>query len=70
MQGKIIGIKEDEVYLEVDEQLRFHSRVVVPPRLQPLHVLDRVNFSFVPSGTEPCIKIQSVQPQPHERPRL
>ncbi len=68
MQAKIIDIKEDEVYLEVDEQLRFHSRFVAPQRLQPLHVLDRVNFSFVPSGTIPCIKIQSVQPQ--NRPRL
>ncbi|PWB75559.1 hypothetical protein C3F09_02000 [candidate division GN15 bacterium] len=67
MQGKIIGIKEDELYLEVDEQLRFHSRFVAPQRLQPLHVLDRVNFSFVPSGTVPCIKIQSVEPQ--VRPR-
>jgi len=68
MKAKIIEIKDDEVYLEVDEQLRFHSRFVVPPRLQPLHVLDHVNFSFVPSGTVPCIKIQSVQPQ--DRPRL
>ncbi len=62
MQGKIIGIKEDEVYLEVDEQLRFHSRFVVPQRLQPLRVYDRVNFSFVPNGTIPCVKIQKVHP--------
>lgn len=67
MQAKIIDIKDDEVYLEVDEQLRFHTRFVAPQKLQPLHVLDHVNFSFVPSGTIPCVKIQSVQPQPRQR---
>ena len=67
MQAKIIEIKDDEIYLEVDEQLRFHSHFVVSHDLQPLHVLDRVSFSFVPSGTIPCVKIQSVQPQQHGR---
>lgn len=68
MKAKIIDIKDDEVYLEVDEQLRFHTRYVASQALQPLHVLDHVNFSFVPSGTIPCVKIQSVMN--HSRPRV
>lgn len=67
MQAKIIEVKDDEIYLEVDEQLRFHSHFVISGELQPLHVLDRVNFTFVPSGTIPCINIQSVKSDTHQR---
>ncbi len=60
MQGRIIELKDGEVYLEVDEQLRFRTKYIAPQTLSSLSVLDRIDFTFLPDIHSPCIEIRSV----------
>ena len=60
MQARIIELKDGEMYLEVDEQLRFRTKYVASRDLIGMCVFDRVDFTFMPSFHSPCIKIRSV----------
>jgi hypothetical protein len=60
MQAKIIEMKNDELYLEVDEQVRFRTRFVAPTELTNLSPADRISFDFVPGNHSLCIEVQSV----------
>ena len=62
MQGIILDLTAGQIYLEVDQQIRFRSPWVAQPSATPLHVQDRVDFAFSTEHGKPCVVIQSVTP--------
>ena len=47
MRARVIDIKDNQIYLEVDRQIRFRSRYLVSHEDERVHKADDVDFSFV-----------------------
>jgi hypothetical protein len=62
MQGIVLDLSASQIYLEVDEQIRFRSPWITKTAPRRLHVRDRVDFAFTIDHGKPCVIIQSVQP--------
>ncbi len=62
MQGIVLDLSANQIYLEVDEQIRFRSPWITKAAVTPLHVQDRVDFAFTIDHGKPCVVIQAVEP--------
>lgn len=65
MKGIVLDLSANQIYLEVDEQIRFRSPWIARPTVAPLHIQDRVDFAFSVDKGKPCVVIQAVQPLYH-----
>jgi hypothetical protein len=62
MQGIVLDLTPNQIYLEIDHQVRFRSRWIAAGAVPHLHVRDRVEFLIEIDHGQPQVVVQAVQP--------
>ena len=60
MLAKVIDVDDQQIYLEIDRQLRFKSKYVLSSSSSDITRMSRVDFEFVPNSGHSCIVIRSI----------
>ncbi|MFZ1683998.1 MAG: hypothetical protein WAU88_07675 [Candidatus Zixiibacteriota bacterium] len=61
MQGIVLDFTPNQIYLEIDKQVRFRSRWIAEEPLTSLHVRDRIEFKIQIDHGEPQVIVHAIQ---------
>ena len=61
MQGIVLDFSANQIYLEIDKQVRFRSRWIAEAPLAALHVRDRIEFKIQIDHGEPQVIVRAIQ---------
>jgi hypothetical protein len=61
MQGIVLDFTANQIYLEIDKQVRFRSRWIADTQSTPIHISDRIEFKIQIDHGEPQVIVQAVR---------
>ena len=62
MLARVLEISDQNIYLEIDSQLRFRSKYILPEMDTPPKELSQVDFDFTHQGNTFYVIIRTINP--------